>query len=198
MSTEQLPPKKTRGRPTVLDAESVGAIALELWNEHGYENVSWADIARASGVSVRTLTRHFDSKPSLAWVGSSRSTEILTRCLRTMPLDGDVHEALVDAIAESIDKSITIELSGHAWIKAVASIPEIGVTASHAFEPWIEVLSTFVGERLPSLQPFQCVAVAHAYQAATLSAMLHHATSNVESSLVETVRSAIRPLHVVP
>lgn len=188
--------KKGRGRPSVLDMESVGAIALELWNEHGYTNVGWADIAQASGVSVRTLTRHFDSKSALAWVGSTRSTSILARCLNDAPPHAEIHEVIVEAIAQSIEKSVTIELSGNAWIRAVASIPEITATANKAFEPWVEVLSDFIGRRVNTLQVFQCVAIANAYQAATLASMLYHATAKPSGSIIDTVRSGISPLRI--
>ena len=50
--TRAVPPaRRSRGRPSVINAEAVAAAALRLWSERGFEATGWRDIADRSGVS---------------------------------------------------------------------------------------------------------------------------------------------------
>lgn len=67
------------GRPPHIDPEAVADIALELFALRGFDTVSMDEIARAAGVSRRSLFRLFPSKAALVWAGlteaDSRFTE---------------------------------------------------------------------------------------------------------------------------
>ncbi|WP_062385418.1 TetR family transcriptional regulator [Demequina iriomotensis] len=55
------------GRPQIADPEKIGLEAMALFAEHGYAAVSMDDVAARSGVSRRTLFRHFANKADLIW-----------------------------------------------------------------------------------------------------------------------------------
>ncbi|WP_062303787.1 TetR family transcriptional regulator [Demequina subtropica] len=55
------------GRPQIADPEKIGREAVALFAEHGYAAVSMDDVAARSGVSRRTLFRHFANKADLVW-----------------------------------------------------------------------------------------------------------------------------------
>ncbi|WP_062298761.1 TetR/AcrR family transcriptional regulator [Demequina maris] len=55
------------GRPQIADPDQIARIAATLFAERGYAAVSMDDIAERSGVSRRTLFRHFENKADLVW-----------------------------------------------------------------------------------------------------------------------------------
>jgi len=63
-------PSRPSGRPQSIDPDSVARIALALFDRHGYDQVSMAQIAEASGIGRKSLYRYFSSKADLVWGGS--------------------------------------------------------------------------------------------------------------------------------
>ena len=55
------------GRPQIADPVEIGKAAVALFHEHGYAAVSMDDVAARTGVSRRTLFRHFANKADLVW-----------------------------------------------------------------------------------------------------------------------------------
>jgi AcrR family transcriptional regulator len=76
-------------------------IALEMFIEHGFDNVSSEQIARKAGVSQRTFYRMFETKEEvlLAWL--DHYSPPITRALRDAPSDLPPLEALRVAFIES-------------------------------------------------------------------------------------------------
>gem|GEM_PF-4475950 len=126
-------PKRGRGRPTIMDQEAVSRTVLDLWDQHGYANVGWQDIADATGVSVRTLTRHFPSKSAIAWVGAIGATDTLAKALLNTNARVELNEAIYQAIVRSVEFSGYGSSSPPSWIKAAALEPELVATAKSAF-----------------------------------------------------------------
>lgn len=190
--------KRGRGRPTIMDQEAVSRAVLALWDQRGYANVGWQDIADATGVSVRTLTRHFPSKSAIAWVGAVRATEILVRALAGIDDSIEINEAVRIAIVESAELSGYASTNRHAWIKAVAFEPDLVSTAKSAFEPWINTLAEYLHKRLPHLAQFQCQALAQALQAATFAALLSEAVASEHSSATAVVERTLAHMRIIP
>jgi AcrR family transcriptional regulator len=59
--------------------------ALELFREHGYEEITAADIAAKAGVTERTFFRHFPDKREVLFDGDSAFSEALTTAVRNAP-----------------------------------------------------------------------------------------------------------------
>lgn len=55
------------GRPQIADPDAIALIAVALFAERGFDAVTMDDIAAASGISRRTLFRHFATKNDLVW-----------------------------------------------------------------------------------------------------------------------------------
>ncbi|WP_199740533.1 TetR/AcrR family transcriptional regulator [Saccharopolyspora rhizosphaerae] len=164
-------PAPQRGRPTVLDRAAIAAATFRLWSERGYADVGWKDIAEATGVSVRTLVRHFAHKSDIAWLGVPAATRRLRHALHEVPDDVPVDDAVRRAIVASIaDDPMTP--AGPDWIRVVCSEPELAGTAPTAYRPWIAELAGFLRERVPGITPACATAVASGYQAATFAALV--------------------------
>ncbi|MEZ4298715.1 MAG: TetR family transcriptional regulator [Polyangiaceae bacterium] len=58
-----------RGRPQEADPRLVSRVALQLFEERGFDQVTMNQIAEAASVSRRTLFRLFPSKSDLVWEG---------------------------------------------------------------------------------------------------------------------------------
>ncbi|MFI0811225.1 TetR/AcrR family transcriptional regulator [Streptomyces echinatus] len=79
----QGPAMGRRERKKAATRRSLADAALELFLEHGFDQVSIRDIAEAADVSTTTLFKHFPSKEALLF-----------------DMDADVEQALVAAVRE--------------------------------------------------------------------------------------------------
>ena len=164
-------PAPQRGRPSVLDRAAIATATFRLWNERGYHAVSWRDIAERTGVSVRTLVRHFTRKSDIAWVGVPNATRRLRAALADTPPGVRVDEAIRHAIVASMSDD-PMTPAGTDWIRVVASEPELAGSAPSAYRPWIDELARFILHRAPELAPTTATAIASGYQAATFTALV--------------------------
>ncbi|MFM6974156.1 MAG: TetR family transcriptional regulator [Agromyces sp.] len=94
--------KRSRGRPATVDADAVASIALTLFLERGFDDVTMADIASASGIGRRTLFRYFPSKFALVWGGAAELSESILRALsEATPTEGRTGAAVAQAYREA-------------------------------------------------------------------------------------------------
>ena len=152
----------------------VDRVALELFAERGFDDVSVEEIAAAAGIALSTLFRHVRSKDQLL-VGTLRvgRAEIVDG-FAARPADEPVPDALAAAILrrteQFADETETIEL----WRRAMAAAPARVRRASLLDDDERARLVVLVAERLgldaeTDLEPGLRVRVAlaaaeHAYE----------------------------------
>lgn len=187
---------RRRGRPTVLDPEAVGTAALRLWSERGYAATSWDDIAAATGVSVRTLMRHFPTKAALAWVGVPAATRRLTDAFATLPLDAPLPDALRSAVVTSVSEEELVRRNGAAWQRIIAAEPELAASAARAYAPWSDALAREIARRRPGAPEAIYQAVAAAYREAAQGALREWAHSGAHGSPARAVDTVLRRLDI--
>ncbi|WP_084495151.1 TetR/AcrR family transcriptional regulator [Nocardia shimofusensis] len=183
---------RRRGRPSVLDSQAIAAGALRLWSEHGFTTTSWSDLAEATGISTRTLLRHFSSRADVAWLGVAPATERLSRALDAAGDDGDPSVVIRSAIVESVSHDPQIRRVAPDWLRLISSEPELAATAPHAYRPWIDTLATYICRRLPDAPPAICRALATAYQAATFAALVEWAEAGAHGECADSVDEMLR------
>lgn len=89
-----------RGRPPVSDRQrqqlrlDVSRHAVRLFAEHGVAGTSGAQIARAAGISERTLWRYFHSKESCVEPLLTKTIDAFQTILRAWPPELDLAEHL--------------------------------------------------------------------------------------------------------
>lgn len=84
-----------RERKKALRRRAISDVATHLFVEHGFDEVTLADVAEAAQVSIKTIFNHFGSKEDL----------FLDR-------EGELHQAVIDAVAERpAGRSITEALA---------------------------------------------------------------------------------------
>ena len=189
------PGQGRRGRPTVLDADAAGRAALELWAERGYADVGWEDISEACGVSVRTLTRHFPSKASLAWVGVGRAADLLRAALAAQPASSRLADAVRAAVVACVGGDGLTRRYGPSWLRLLAEEPDLMAAAHEAFAPWTSLIDEFVASRLPAPAAVRH-GLAQAYQSATLQALTDWATNDPSADPAQKVDEVLQWIDV--
>jgi AcrR family transcriptional regulator len=99
--------------------------AITLFDEHGYEATTVAEIAEAAGLTKRTFFRYFADKREVLFMGSAELQDCWVTAVRNAPSDAGALEAVevgLDAVAELFD-----ERHAFARIRAriVAANPEL-------------------------------------------------------------------------
>lgn len=178
---------KSRGRPSVVNTMAVSEAALALWDERGYATTGWKEIAEVSGVSVRTLMRHFSSRAELAWHGVVPAAERMAEAGRSIADDVPLHDALRVMVQASVSRDPKVHTLGPSWIHLVANEPELVALAPTAHNPWIAELAAFISQRQPDLPPAVANAVAIAYQSATFAALTEWATHPADNDAADAV-----------
>ena len=189
-------PARGRGRPSVLDREAVAAATFALWAEHGYAAVSWRDIAEATGISVRTLVRHFSRKTEIAWVGVPAATQRLREALQSEPDDAPVSDAVRRSILASASQGGMLGISGADWARVVYTQEELIGSVGTAYRPWIDVLAGYLRSRLPDISPAAATAIASAYQTAAFSSLVVWSERGAPGDAITAVDEALQWLHV--
>jgi AcrR family transcriptional regulator len=80
-----------------LMREELGRIAVRLFAEHGFDNVTVDEIAAAAGTSPRTFFRYFATKDEIVLDYERRLQERLLEALRSRPMTEGAVEALRQA-----------------------------------------------------------------------------------------------------
>lgn len=80
-----------------LMRDDVRSIAIELFADRGFDDVTVDDIAEAAGISARTFFRYFATKDEVVLAYESRLHERLLTALRNRPAGEDGVEALREA-----------------------------------------------------------------------------------------------------
>ena len=65
----KMQPARRRGRPSEVDPREVAKVALREFEARGVDEVTMDEVAKAAGISRRTLFRLFPSKTDLVWEG---------------------------------------------------------------------------------------------------------------------------------
>lgn len=67
------------GRTTKRTKERIAEVAMRMFMEHGYENVTVENVAAAAGVSRRTVFRHFPTKDELPFPDHAERRDLIRR-----------------------------------------------------------------------------------------------------------------------
>jgi AcrR family transcriptional regulator len=107
-------------------AAHVEQVALEAFAEHGYANVTVADVAEASGMSPRTVARYFPNKEDMLLAFPRRMAEDARRGLQAL-VGSDDPVTGVWELWKTQAQSNAMELKTFVtWMTAVQSAPDVG------------------------------------------------------------------------
>ena len=90
------------GRRKQIDRRRVSALALELFERDGFDQVTMSEIARAASVSRRTLFREFPSKADLVWDGLDEIVAAERARIAVARPDATLRELIEEIVAPSL------------------------------------------------------------------------------------------------
>lgn len=183
--------RRSPGRPTTVDRVAVGAIALRLWDERGFERVTWGDIAAAAGISQRTILRHFTSKEELAWVAIPHATRVLEESFQTAAPAAPVPEVVSAAVEQSLTVLHEHLSSGPLWLRLISEVPALRASAATAYRPWVDAIAGYISERFPDMPAVACRGIATAYQTTAFEALLDWAETDPAAEPASAVARAV-------
>jgi AcrR family transcriptional regulator len=121
--------------------------ALELFAEHGYENVSAEQIAEQAGLTRRTFFRHFPDKRDVLFAGSEQLPGAVADAIRTAPGElgpADAARAGLLAIAARLEELLE---PSPTRLAVIASSPELRERESWKHEAVAEAITVALRER---------------------------------------------------
>ena len=101
----------------------VEAVALRMFEQRGFDEVTVDEIASAARISVRTFYRHFRAKEDLLQVHLDRRSEALRAALSDRPEDEPPLRALRLALEHVVSAEDTALL--RRWVAVVAGTPSV-------------------------------------------------------------------------
>jgi AcrR family transcriptional regulator len=136
--------KKQRTRQLLADT------ARRLFSEHGFENVSVAEIARVAEVSEATVFNYFPTKEDLVYSGLEAFEEQLRAAIRERPRGQTIIAAFREFIVEprgflvADDEATARELM--AVSRMIAASPALLAREQQIFARYTETLARLLGE----------------------------------------------------
>ncbi|WP_217131767.1 TetR/AcrR family transcriptional regulator [Leucobacter chinensis] len=191
MSPTTQPSENRRGRPSVINRDAIGEVAFRLWDEQGFAATTWRDISEASGVSVRTLTRHFNSQLDLVSMGVDAAAERLNTALAEAPSDAPLDTLLRELVTQAVAVDTQTGNIPLIWQRVLSAEPLLRSAFRTVSESWTAELAGAITERSPNIPATTARAIAAALHAAASSALLDWAMAGGNGDAAEAVADAL-------
>jgi AcrR family transcriptional regulator len=123
------------------------SVALRLFDQRGFSNVTVEEIATEAHISVRTFYRYFATKDDVLQLRIVRRSEVLRGALAARPVDEPPLRSLRVALEEEFSAVDPIVL--RRWIAVIADNPSVMKGVVGAIQLKIHpVIAEFFGSRL--------------------------------------------------
>lgn len=138
----------TRERRRTRQREEIGKVALDLFAQRGYDDVTVEEIADAADVSPRTFFRYFSSKQATLW--PIHEDQLAT--FREALWAGESDEPLFDSIARALTQAAGFYDQDYAGLVRRTSImlqsPSLRAYFHELQQPWAEEIAALAADRL--------------------------------------------------
>ncbi|MDO3648469.1 mycofactocin system transcriptional regulator [Nocardia mangyaensis] len=141
-------PRTHRGRPPRTTRRELEVIAMKLFAEHGFDDVTVERIAAEAGVSERTFFRYFPSKAEVLWHQFDNEVDDLRAAFAAVPPDEPMMAAVRRIVvaanryrAEDIPELRT-------RMKLVSGVPALSAGAGAHYDAWERAVGEFAANRL--------------------------------------------------
>ena len=168
---------KLRTAHSELMVSEVEAVALEMFEARGFDDVNVDEIAAAVQISVRTFYRYFPTKEHVLQVQIDRRNAAVSEALARVPADetpiGSLRLALTEVIAAEDP------VFRRRWVSIVASNPSVmnsvlGGIVLKSHRTFAEYLGARLGEPSDAVVPAMLAgAIGGVVQAATTNWLVH-------------------------
>ena len=139
------------GRVHATTHSHLSQIALKLFLERGFEETTVDEIAKAAGISRRTLFRYFQTKNDLPWGNFQALLDGMRNRLAQADRDAPIIDVLRAAVIE-FNHFPHDELAMHRsrmWL--LLNVPTLRAHSTLRYAEWRQVIAEFVANRLGAL-----------------------------------------------
>ncbi len=146
MAAGDVAPRLGRRRSTTQD--HITNVALDLFSERGFDEVSVDDVAHAAGIARRTLFRYYPSKNAIPWGDFDAYLEHMRDLLDAVPADAPVRGALRSALLafNSFDDQ---EYARHRQrMRMILETDALQAYSMTMYGGWRAVVAAYVARRL--------------------------------------------------
>lgn len=183
------------GRPVAVEHEPLRLQALEILLRDGYENVTMSQIAQETGVSVRTLHRHFPAKSDIVWQGAHGGAEALRTELALIGAEFTPLEAIAVAVGRVVELDEEEEPLARLKMRALTAMPEKLAPDPGVYLGWRAVTADFLAHRFCLAEDdLRVQALAASVQAAIATALAWWSTRTDDQHPEQSVRIALEAL----
>ena len=144
-----MPTEKARvGRRRSTSWEHISAVAIDLFTERGFDEVSVDDVATAAGIARRTLFRYYPSKNAICWGDFDAHLDEMRTLLAEIPADLPIAAALTDALVSfnAVDDDY---LEHHRRrMSLLLGVPALQAHSMLMYAEWRRVVAEFCARRL--------------------------------------------------
>jgi AcrR family transcriptional regulator len=175
--------------------DAVVAVALELFDSRGFGGVTMDDIARAAGVSRRTLYRRFPTKEHIVLEVPKRWLKVWDAAVAARP-DGPPR-----AVAETACLAVSRYIDAHrfevlAAYRALADVPALA-SASAATDEWTDRVVDLLRREPVALPGPTAHIIAGAYLGAIDAMMAHWVKGGGRPSVLRQTRALLDRLRPI-
>jgi AcrR family transcriptional regulator len=142
-----VPPVSRRDRKKAATRQAIADAALQLFLEHGYDQVGIRDIADAADVSTATVFKHFSGKEALVFDQDQDRESELIAAVRERPSGQGILDALRQHVLDAWT-SIDAHPQGAEFIHLVDSTPALRTYAERLWTRYTDSLSAAIADEI--------------------------------------------------
>ncbi|MEU0495273.1 mycofactocin system transcriptional regulator [Mycobacterium sp. NPDC006124] len=141
-------PASRVGRRRSTTGDHITNVALELFADRGFDEVSVDDVARAAGIARRTLFRYYSSKNAIPWGDFDAHLDHMRQLLDAVPADATTAVALRSALLafNSFDDAETAHHRQR--MRVILETDALQAHSMTMYAGWRAVIAEFVAHRL--------------------------------------------------
>ncbi|MFF3918336.1 TetR/AcrR family transcriptional regulator [Streptomyces sp. NPDC001852] len=155
-----VPTASRRDRKKAATRQAIADAALQLFLEHGYDQVGIRDIADAADVSTATVFKHFSGKEALVFDQDQDRESELIAAVRERPGGQSILDALRQHVLDTWP-SIEAHPQAAAFTNLVESTPVLRAYAERMWTRYTDSLSAAIADEVGVAQDdLACMALA--------------------------------------
>ncbi len=148
MSPERTSTGARVGRRRSTTGDHITSVALELFAEQGFDDVSVDDVARAAGIARRTLFRYYPTKNAIPWGDFDAHLEHMRDLLHRVPTGAPTSVALRSALLAFNDFDEAETARHRQRMRVILETAALQAHSMTMYAGWRTVIAEFVAHRL--------------------------------------------------
>lgn len=141
-------PAGRAGRRPSTSADRIGAVGIELFTEHGFEETSVDQIAETAGIARRTFFRYFPSKNAVPWGDFDHHLQQMRAGLAALPDDLPLAEALRRILIRFNTFPDEEAVTHRRRMALILGAPSLQAHSMLMYTDWRQAIAEYVARRL--------------------------------------------------